>query len=256
VPSSYPPLNLQVRTPRLVLAGATDELLERLIPVVRAGVADAGLAPPFDDPMSLYADSPEREWRWLRAIWAGRARVEPGWWRLYFVVIVDGEPAGMQDLIGEEFAAFGTVSTFSWLGPQHRGHGIGREMRGRTAPGVRGAGRARGGQRGVHRQPRIEPRVPGPGLRAERDDLGHAPRRRGTRDALEADPGPLGPGPAHRHRTRRRRRLPARARPVTDPGCGLATARRPVDTSRPRQACDLSFRRHSSCLLVAGLLLR
>jgi RimJ/RimL family protein N-acetyltransferase len=129
VPSSYPPLNLQARTPHLVLAGATDELLERLIPVVRAGVADAGLAPPFDDPMSLYADSPEREWRWLRAIWAGRARVEPGWWRLYFVVIVDGEPAGMQDLIGEEFAAFGTVSTFSWLGPQHRGRGIGREMR-------------------------------------------------------------------------------------------------------------------------------
>lgn len=129
VASSYPPLNLRVRTPRLVLAGATDELLERLIPVVRAGVADAGPAPPFDDPMSLYADSPEREWRWLRAIWAGRSRVQPSWWRLYFVVIVDGEPAGMQDLIGEEFAAFGTVSTFSWLGPQHRGRGIGREMR-------------------------------------------------------------------------------------------------------------------------------
>jgi hypothetical protein len=33
---------LQVRTPRLVLAGATDELLERLIPVVRAGVAGSG----------------------------------------------------------------------------------------------------------------------------------------------------------------------------------------------------------------------
>jgi RimJ/RimL family protein N-acetyltransferase len=129
VGSSYPPLNLQVRTPRLVLAGATDELLERLIPVVRAGVAGAGPAPPFDDPMSLYQDSPEREWRWLRAIWAGRARVEPSWWRLYFVVIVDGEPAGVQDLIGEQFAAFGTVSTFSWLGPRHRGRGIGTEMR-------------------------------------------------------------------------------------------------------------------------------
>lgn len=127
--SSYPPLNLQVQTPRLTLAGATDELLERLIPVVRAGVADPGPAPPFDDPMSLYADSPEREWRWLRAIWAGRARVEPGWWRLYFVVIADGEPAGMQDLIGEQFAALRTVSTFSWLAPDQRGRGIGTEMR-------------------------------------------------------------------------------------------------------------------------------
>ncbi len=42
VAHSYPPLNLEVRTPRLVLAGATDELLERLIPVVRAGVVGSG----------------------------------------------------------------------------------------------------------------------------------------------------------------------------------------------------------------------
>ncbi|HEX5407082.1 MAG TPA: hypothetical protein VFX16_32805 [Pseudonocardiaceae bacterium] len=39
--NTYPPLNLQVRTPRLTLAGATDELLEQLVPIVRAGVADA-----------------------------------------------------------------------------------------------------------------------------------------------------------------------------------------------------------------------
>jgi len=64
-----------VRTPRLVLAGATDELLERLIPVVRAGVVGDGPLP-FDDPMSLYQDSPEREWRWLRGIWAGRAHLD------------------------------------------------------------------------------------------------------------------------------------------------------------------------------------
>jgi len=44
-------------------------------------------------------------------------------------VIVDGEPAGMQDVIGEQFASFGTVSTFSWLGPRHRGRGVGTEMR-------------------------------------------------------------------------------------------------------------------------------
>jgi RimJ/RimL family protein N-acetyltransferase len=125
---AYPPLNLEVRTPRLRLAGATDELLERLVPIVRAGVADT--APwPFDDPMSLYEDSPEREWRWLRSIWAGRARVERGRWRLYFVVLLDDEPVGMQDLIGTEFAEFGTVTSFSWLRPGVRGRGIGTEMR-------------------------------------------------------------------------------------------------------------------------------
>lgn len=112
----------------MTLAGAGDELLERLVPVVRAGVAD--VAPlPFDDPISLYEDSPEREWRWLRSIWRGRSRVEPGFWRLYFVVLVDGEPVGMQDLKGTDFTKFGTVSTFSWLAPGRRGQGIGREMR-------------------------------------------------------------------------------------------------------------------------------
>jgi hypothetical protein len=44
VAHSYPPLELQIRTPRLILAGAADDLLERLIPVVRAG--DGGIRAP------------------------------------------------------------------------------------------------------------------------------------------------------------------------------------------------------------------
>jgi len=126
--SSYPPLNVQVHTPRLSLLGATDDLLERLVPVVRRGVATTEPWP-FDDPMSLYKDSPEREWAWLRAVWAGRGRVGDSFWRLYFVVVVDGEPVGMQDLIGADFSTFGMVTTFSWLGPDARGRGLGREMR-------------------------------------------------------------------------------------------------------------------------------
>ena len=43
--------------------------------------------------------------------------------------MVDGEPVGMQDLIGADFAVFGAVSTFSWLGSGYRGRGIGTEMR-------------------------------------------------------------------------------------------------------------------------------
>ena len=125
--SAYPPLNLQVHTPRLSLLGATDELLERLVPTVRKGVATE--PPPFDDPISFYEDSPEREWRWLRGVWSGRGRVSAGFWRLYFVVVVDGEPVGMQDLVGRDFARFGTVTTFSWLSPDARGRGIGKEMR-------------------------------------------------------------------------------------------------------------------------------
>jgi RimJ/RimL family protein N-acetyltransferase len=124
----YPPLQLAVTTPRLKLLGATDDLLERLVPVVREGVVQEDESP-FDDPMSFYERSPEREWRWLKAIWRGRARTEAPWWRLYFVVEVDGELVGMQDLIAEDFPTFGQVTTFSWLGPRARGQGMGREMR-------------------------------------------------------------------------------------------------------------------------------
>jgi RimJ/RimL family protein N-acetyltransferase len=119
---------VEIHTPRLSLLGATDELLELLLPVVRKGVV---MAPPwpFDDPMSLYKDSPDREWAWLRGIWAGRARVSGGFWRLYFVVVVDGELVGMQDLIATDFSDFGCVHTFSWLAPDVRGRGLGKEMR-------------------------------------------------------------------------------------------------------------------------------
>jgi RimJ/RimL family protein N-acetyltransferase len=124
----YPPFELEVTTPRLRLLGATDERLEQLIPVVREGVVrDDEL--PFDDPMSFYEPSPTREWRWMRAIWSGRARTQPSWWRLYSVVDVDGELVGMQDLIAEDFPAFAAVTTFSWLAPHARRQGIGREMR-------------------------------------------------------------------------------------------------------------------------------
>ncbi|WP_250034974.1 GNAT family N-acetyltransferase [Paractinoplanes maris] len=129
MPSTYPPLNLAVRTPRLTLAAATDDLLERLVPHVRAGVVTGDGPAPFDDPMSLYADSPEREWSWLRRIWSGRSKVDASFWRLYFVVCDDGEPVGMQDLIGTDFAALGTVHSFSWLAPGVRGRGLGREAR-------------------------------------------------------------------------------------------------------------------------------
>ncbi len=128
MPHAYPPLNVTVMTPRLALTGAADDLLERLVPVIRGGVIGPR-EKPFDDPMSLYEDSPQREWLWLRRIWNGRARVDPQWWRLYFVVMVDDTPVGMQDLIGTNFAAFGTVSTFSWLQPSSRHRGIGTEMR-------------------------------------------------------------------------------------------------------------------------------
>lgn len=127
--TNYPLLNVRVSTPRLELRGATDELLDELADVVRAGKTHAD-PPPYDDPMSLYELDPDlRVAKWLRAIWRGRGKVEADAWRLYFVVAVAGQPVGMQDLIGVSFSTFGTVTTFSWLSVDQRGRGLGREMR-------------------------------------------------------------------------------------------------------------------------------
>ena len=126
---SYPPLNLSVSTPRLELRGATDDLLEELVPVVRAGLADAD-PPPFDDPMSLYEPDPDlRVQKWLQGIWRGRGSVTSDFWRLNLVVLIDGRPSGMQDIIGTSFDTYGTAVTFSWLSAELRGRGLGREMR-------------------------------------------------------------------------------------------------------------------------------
>ncbi|HET8987160.1 MAG TPA: GNAT family protein [Humibacillus sp.] len=125
----YAPLTVIVTTPLVELRGATDDLLGELAPLVRAGQADAD-PPPFDDPMSLYeADPDTRVEKWLRAVWRSRGRVDADFWRLNLVVLVDGQPVGMQDVIGADFDTFGTVTTFSWLAADVRGRGLGREMR-------------------------------------------------------------------------------------------------------------------------------
>ncbi|WP_030441753.1 GNAT family N-acetyltransferase [Actinoplanes subtropicus] len=126
---SYPLLDVRVTTPRLELRAATDQLLDQLAELVRAGRTEAD-PPPYDDPMSFYETDPDlRVAKWLRAIWRRRGTVEPDLWRLNFVVVVDGRPVGEQSLIGVHFAALGTVTTFSWLSADERGRGLGREMR-------------------------------------------------------------------------------------------------------------------------------
>jgi RimJ/RimL family protein N-acetyltransferase len=126
---NYPILDVRVTTPKLELRGASDELLDELAGLVRAGKTHATPAP-YDDPMSFYDPDPDlRVAKWLRSIWRGRGTVAPDRWRLYFVVIVDGRAVGEQTLTGVEFPALGTVTTFSWLSADERGRGLGHEMR-------------------------------------------------------------------------------------------------------------------------------
>ena len=127
--SLYPPLNVRIVTPQLELLGATDELLDRLAPLVRSGQAMAD-PPPWDDPCAFYETDPDtRVQQWMQGIWRGRSTVSPAYWRLYFVVLVNGEPIGQQDLTGNEFDDFGTVESTSWVSSEARRRGLGTEMR-------------------------------------------------------------------------------------------------------------------------------
>ena len=126
---NYAPLQVRVSTPTIELAGATDDLLGELQHAVWEGKATAEPAP-YDDPMSLYEDDPDvRVRRWLQGVWRGRGSVTADFWRLHFVVMVDGQPVGMQDLIGDQFGTYGTVGSFSWLSSDVRRQGVGTEMR-------------------------------------------------------------------------------------------------------------------------------
>lgn len=127
--SAYPPLDVRITTPALELRGATDALLDELVPLVRAGRATAD-PPPWDDPSSFYEPDPDRRVEgWLRGVWRGRGTLRPDFWRLHFVVVRGGEAVGMQDLIGHDFDTFGTVESSSWISSEVRGRGIGTECR-------------------------------------------------------------------------------------------------------------------------------
>lgn len=121
--------DLTVTTPTLQLCGVSDDLLNQLAARVHSGQADAD-PPPFDDPMSLYLADPDlRVEKWRQGIRRGKVQFGSDSWRRYFVVVVDGEPVGMQDLIAECFTTRRTVATFSWLATDFRRRGLGQEMR-------------------------------------------------------------------------------------------------------------------------------
>jgi RimJ/RimL family protein N-acetyltransferase len=123
----WPLFDLAVKTPRLELRYATDELLERL-----AGVATDVISPgtqPFDGDATFYDPTPAGRLRWLTGQWGARAKTSPSWWVLVFAVIVDGMPVGTQEITASQFSRLRTVSTFSWLTRSHQGRRIGREMR-------------------------------------------------------------------------------------------------------------------------------
>ncbi len=68
---------------------------------------------------------------WIaRHVWRSRAESAPDKWRrLSFLLEVDGDVAGSQDLKASDFPQLRIVESASWLGERFRGTGLGKAMR-------------------------------------------------------------------------------------------------------------------------------
>ena len=115
---------LRLRTPRLVLRLPTGDELEQL-----REVALAGVHPPEFMPFTIpWTDEPELS-TFLEYHEMRRLEWRPEAWGLELGVWLEDEPAGVQAVLGEDFARTRRVDTGSWLGERFQRRGIGTEMR-------------------------------------------------------------------------------------------------------------------------------
>ena len=123
----WPLFDLRVRTPRLELRYPNDDDATAL-----AALAAKGIHPPdsmpFTTPWST-APSPKLEREALQHHWKSRGEFTAGRWGIPFATVVEGEIVGTQAVRASDFAVTRAVDSGSWLGQDHQGQGIGKEMR-------------------------------------------------------------------------------------------------------------------------------
>lgn len=123
----WPLFDLRVRGPRVELRLPRDDEIGGLIEVARAGIHDPNFMP-FLNPWTE-APTPELERNFLRWQWRHRAEWTPESWNLVLGVFTEGRPIGSQDMGAKQFPVRRTVTSGSWLGKDHQGKGLGKEMR-------------------------------------------------------------------------------------------------------------------------------
>jgi len=125
---SWPLFELRLRSPRLELRLGTDAELDAL---ARRSVGR--VLPPAQMDFMTYGwtqlPSPEYERSFLQYHWRTRAEWTPQAWSLDLLAFEDGEPVGAFGVMAEAFAQWRTVRTGSWLLPEWRRQGLGREGR-------------------------------------------------------------------------------------------------------------------------------
>jgi RimJ/RimL family protein N-acetyltransferase len=124
----WPLFDLRVRTPTLELRYPDDATVLALVELAAKGVHD-----PAEMPFSIpWTDTPAGgplERQSMQYFWRARSDWLPTKWELTFAVFSDGEPVGVQSMITREYALRRSFESGSWLGREHQGKGIGKEMR-------------------------------------------------------------------------------------------------------------------------------
>lgn len=123
----WPLFDIRIETPRLTMQIGDDNLLEQLANVAAAGIHGADEVMFGDRWTNQEPDAAARhllQWNWrARANWSSSR------WTASFVAIHEGEVVGSAWMFAEDFALLGSFGTSSWLGLQHQGKGLGKEMR-------------------------------------------------------------------------------------------------------------------------------
>jgi RimJ/RimL family protein N-acetyltransferase len=123
----WPLFDLRVRTPTVELRPPSDDDLAEI-----ARLAAHGIHPPDRMPFLVAwsrVPSPLLERNTMQWGWRNRAELTPESWRLPFAVLEGAEVVGVQDVGATDFAIRRSINSGSWLGKEHQGRGIGREMR-------------------------------------------------------------------------------------------------------------------------------
>jgi RimJ/RimL family protein N-acetyltransferase len=123
----WPLFDLRIRTSRLEIRLPNDEHLVELARLAAKGVHDPATMPflfPWTDEPSPLLEQGMLKWGWRH-----RAEWTPNNWNFNGAVFVGSEVVGVQSLMATDFATLRAVKSGSWLGLEHQGHGLGREMR-------------------------------------------------------------------------------------------------------------------------------
>ena len=122
----WPLSGLRLVTPGLELRPTSEADLDELAGVISLDVEMDPELPSF----ATGDDGAIHRTRLALSYWRAMGRWRADDWALLLTVRSGGDAVGVQVLEGQGFAVRRTVETASWLAPEQRGRGKGKEMRG------------------------------------------------------------------------------------------------------------------------------